>query len=85
MTAMQDDVATCFDYYAGLAEKLDGQQVGWAWVRWLMAPASDREVAVAGGGNVRAVHTGTQERCELWWRDAPAAAVAAGSRGNRAG
>ena len=24
---MQDDVATCFDYYAGLAEKLDGQQM----------------------------------------------------------
>ena len=24
----QDDVATCFDYYAGLAEKLDTRQVG---------------------------------------------------------
>lgn len=24
--AAQDDVATCFDYYAGLAEKLDGRQ-----------------------------------------------------------
>jgi betaine-aldehyde dehydrogenase len=23
---MQDDVATCFDYYAGLAEKLDQRQ-----------------------------------------------------------